>query len=244
MIPRAKMIRCMTMAKAKPITSSTATVSTMMITVFHMSVPEQRVTQHRQVVGQADELLVTRGRQPVPEQRQVERLDHRVSGDEHHQGPPGPRAASPACSRRGTGRSRAVGPAPALPWWRGWLLRSRSLPAPFAHSRALPCRTSEMNVAELDGVLVVTELAGCHVLCTALEMSLQYGEIGRGPAALKLVRNAASSGVDTPSSAPASRRPTSERHVAGLHGVLDLVLLRRDALDRGKRLRSGTWWTC
>ncbi len=31
------MIRCITIAKAKPITSSTATVTTMMITVFKVS---------------------------------------------------------------------------------------------------------------------------------------------------------------------------------------------------------------
>ena len=31
------MIRCITMANAKPITSSTATVTTMMITVFQVS---------------------------------------------------------------------------------------------------------------------------------------------------------------------------------------------------------------
>ena len=35
--PRAKMIRCITIAKAKPMTSSTATVTTMMITVFTVS---------------------------------------------------------------------------------------------------------------------------------------------------------------------------------------------------------------
>ena len=33
MMPRAKMMRCITMANAKPITSSTATVATMMSTV-------------------------------------------------------------------------------------------------------------------------------------------------------------------------------------------------------------------
>ena len=35
--PRAKTIRCITIANAKPITSSTATVTTMMITVFSVS---------------------------------------------------------------------------------------------------------------------------------------------------------------------------------------------------------------
>ena len=35
MTPRAKITRCITIAKAKPITSSTATVTTMMSTVFH-----------------------------------------------------------------------------------------------------------------------------------------------------------------------------------------------------------------
>ncbi len=35
--PRAKMMRCITMANANPITSSTATVTTMMITVFQVS---------------------------------------------------------------------------------------------------------------------------------------------------------------------------------------------------------------
>ena len=37
MTPRAKMMRCITIAKAKPITSSTATVTTMISTVFQVS---------------------------------------------------------------------------------------------------------------------------------------------------------------------------------------------------------------
>ena len=35
--PRAKMIRCITIANAKPMTSSTATVTTMISTVFQVS---------------------------------------------------------------------------------------------------------------------------------------------------------------------------------------------------------------
>ena len=35
--PRAKMIRCITIANAKPMTSSTATVTTMITTVFQVS---------------------------------------------------------------------------------------------------------------------------------------------------------------------------------------------------------------
>ncbi len=37
MAPRAKMTRCITIANAKPMTSSTATVTTMISTVFQVS---------------------------------------------------------------------------------------------------------------------------------------------------------------------------------------------------------------
>ena len=43
MTPRAKMMRCITMAKAKPMTSSTPTVTTMMKMVFH-TVCHQRLS--------------------------------------------------------------------------------------------------------------------------------------------------------------------------------------------------------
>ena len=82
-----------------------------------------------------------------------------------------------------------------------------------------------MNVADCAGVVGVDAAGGCHVLCNALEMSLQYGVTGRGAAASRLVLEQVEQlrRVDLLQGGVLVARRAG-RHVAGQLGVHALVL--------------------